>query len=207
MYRPQHTAVDDPLLMHQFIDQFPLGIVTYVKDDLPEFAPLPFIWQDSDTLAGHFSRANSLLKALRSNPKVSIIFQGPDHYISPHWYPSKSDLVPTWNYCLVKVTGTCVLQESYQDILEILLASYRKFEANKEYDTSLIPNDLKPGNLERAIIGIEIKISKLEAKFKISKNRDEIDRLNVIEQLEMQQHKPEKSMHYWMKRAYTPPSK
>jgi transcriptional regulator len=132
------------------------------------------------------ARANQQWETLRHSP-VLIIFTGPEHYISPSWYKTKEEhgnVVPTWNYAAVHVTGRARVFEG-----EALYPHLRQLTAANETAHGLpwriedAPRSYVDG-LIKAVVGIEIQIDRIEGKWKMSQNRPARDRESVIAALE-----------------------
>ena len=108
------------------------------------------------------------------------IFTGPQHYISPNWYPSKHEdgkVVPTWNYIVVHVHGTLAIKDDPEWLLENVTALTDKQEAASP--TPWRVTDAPPGytqNLLKSIVGVELTITRWEGKWKLSQNRSQPDR-------------------------------
>src|SRR5579885_1890699 len=141
--------------------------------------PAPF-----GTLRAHVARANGQAREFEPGMPALAIFTGPHHYISPSWYPSKTEhgrVVPTWNYVVVHARGPLqVIHDPHwlkRNVSELTAAHEAGF-ANP-WKVSDAPADFID-NLVNAIVGIEIPIATLEGKCKASQNRPEADRLGVI---------------------------
>lgn len=171
MYLPKHFSVD-PDQARQLISEYPFATLIAIADDHSPFVNhLPLILQ-RDSLLGHMAKNNPQWRHFQKNPNVTVLFHGPHTYITPKWYTSGRD-VPTWNYAVVHVRGQVKLIEDAPGITEILKTLTFKFESDtpKQWDFSL-PKDLEsPIALSSAIVGFEIQIVELQAKFKLSQNR------------------------------------
>ncbi len=180
MYNPAHFRIEDPAEAFLLIRDYPLAtLIAHAPGaalDDTRIAHLPLIAvPEQSVLLGHLSRANHL----RMGP-VTCVFNGPQGYISPSWYTNPSEDVPTWNYAVVHVYGIVRRVEDPASLESILQAQVRAAEAR--FDPSwnyAIPDELRT-DLLRGISGIEITIERVEAKFKLSQNRDRADRLGAI---------------------------
>ncbi|ANI99250.1 hypothetical protein A8O14_03515 [Polynucleobacter wuianus] len=119
MYLPKHFSVDDPALLAQLIAEYPLATIVGRLDDQLEVNHLPLMLSaDKRKLYGHIARVNPLVKVAGSNKtSVTAIFNGPQAYVTPAWYPSKKEtgkVVPTWNYAVVHAQGNLKLIEDPQ---------------------------------------------------------------------------------------------
>jgi transcriptional regulator len=136
-------------------------------------------------LQGHVARGNELAK--KSGADVLLMFQGPDGYISPNWYPSKQVTgreVPTWNYAVVHVHGTLRVIEDTQWLRRLLERLTGHHEAGQPHPWRLddAPADYIEATL-RGIVGIEVAIERIEGKFKLSQNHPAANRRGVIDGL------------------------
>lgn len=123
---------------------------------------------------------------MESSPSVLAIFSGPEHYITPNWYPSKQEhgkVVPTWNYVAVHVRGHARLFESAELIQHLhSLTNQNEQAIENGWSVDDAPKEYIEG-LSRAIIGIEIAIDTIEGKCKLSQNRSNSDRDGVVKGL------------------------
>lgn len=148
---------------------------------------IPLQWRpaaggQTGTLVGHVSRANPLWQAADGQP-VLAVFQGPQAYVTPSWYPSKgatAKVVPTWNYTLVHARGTLRTIEDPAWLHDLLQTLTDEHEAGRAHPWRLTdaPADYIEKML-RAVVGIEIAVDRLEGKWKTSQNRPLPDRLGV----------------------------
>jgi transcriptional regulator len=189
MYLPAHFREDRVDVMHALIRECPLAtLVTDGPDGLmanhlpmlidPE--PGPF-----GTLTGHLARPNSQWRSAGS--AALAIFSGSDHYISPNWYPSKAEhgkVVPTWNYAVVHAHGTLEVHDDPEWLRTFVTRLTETHEAQFESPWSVTdaPADYIDGLL-KGIVGIEIRIDRLEGKWKMSQNRPDADREAVARRL------------------------
>jgi transcriptional regulator len=186
VYQPPHHREED------LIRANPLGmLVTYGAAGLSA-NPIPFILDDSQgefgCLQAHLARANPQWRDFDPKVEALVIFQGAQSYITPSWYPTKQatgKVVPTWNYVTVQVHGMMRVIEDTDwlrrqiDALTALKEQSRPLPwAVEDAPIPFIQAQLK------GIVGIEIPISRIEGKWKISQNRPEADRAGVIEGLE-----------------------
>ena len=201
MYLPAHFKIEDLELIKEFIANYPLGtLISYSENSLRmNYAPL-LLESDGDkfTLIGHLAKANTQLESLKNNP-VMIGFQGPDRYISPTWYESPYQ-VPTWNYAAVEVRGRLELIEDFAGIEEILAKSTTQFEKRNNTTWNYeLPENIRQAMVKH-IVGIKITVEHLEAKFKLSQNRQPKDRAKVTSQLELSPSTTDQEMWQLMKR-------
>jgi transcriptional regulator len=189
MYTPASFAETRPDVLHAFIRAHPLGALVTNGAEGPEATHLPvFLDAEAGLLRCHMARANSRWQRLESGGKVLVIFTGPDHYITPNWYPSKSKhgkVVPTWNYATVHVTGTARLFDDTPSLIRHLSELTDSHEAGSAEPWSV--TDAPPeyiSGMTRAVVGVEITMDRMEGKWKVSQNRAEADRQSVIAALD-----------------------
>jgi transcriptional regulator len=146
--------------------------------------PQPF-----GVLTGHVARANPVWR--NGSVPALAVFTGPEHYISPSWYPSKQEhgrVVPTWNYAVVHAHGTLTLHDDREWLRSLVIRLTETHEAQfeKPWSVSDAPPDYIDGML-KAIVGVELKIDRLEGKWKMGQNRSESDRTAAAETLRQMQ--------------------
>ncbi|MGR9086266.1 MAG: FMN-binding negative transcriptional regulator [Gammaproteobacteria bacterium] len=179
MYIPKQFEEPSVEAMHALIRAHPLAtVVTLSSDGLnANHVPLHLsaIPAPYGTLRGHIARSNPLWRDFAQDAGVLAIFQGPDAYISPSWYPTKKErgkVVPTWNYVAVHAYGSlCVVDDAswIRTHLEALTVEHEASFAEK-----WLVSDAPREYIDRligAVVGIEIVISKLAGKWKVSQNQ------------------------------------
>ena len=135
-------------------------------------------------LRGHFACANPIVRELETGSAVLAIFQGPSHYISPNWYPSKhahGKDVPTWNYMVVHARGRIAWCEEATWLLALLndLTNAQEAHRARPWHVADAPADYID-RMMKAIVGFEIAVDELTAKWKLSQNRNAADRAGAI---------------------------
>ena len=183
MYLPRNFREDDIPTLHQFIQQYDFGILVGMVDGEFCATHIPMILDkergDCGTLVGHMARANPHWKGIDPDDEVMVIFSGPHTYVSSTWYEPPT-MIPTWNYMAVHAYGTPRLIHDV-DKLDGLLSDMLAV-----YDPTLLDTgDAIPPNQLKAIVGIEIEISRLQGKFKLSQNKTHADQERVVEQLSL----------------------
>lgn len=185
MYLPEHFRETDPDRIAALIDAHPFGTLVTAPDGAPFVSHLPFLLERTPgspgRLLGHMARANPQWEHLAADGKVLAVFQGPHAYVSPSWYASPG--VPTWNYAAVHVRGKARLIEAEPELEALVTQLTRVHE-------SRMPVPWKPdlagerrAKLLGMIVGFEIEITDIQAKFKLSQNRPAEDRQRVIQAL------------------------
>ena len=196
MYLPPHFAQNQPEELQRILTQHPLGVlVTHTEGQL-DADHIPFEFAASEgphgVLRAHVARANPLWQRCPSGTPVLVIFRAAESYISPNWYPSKHvshRQVPTWNYEVVHAHGTLSVHDDERFVRGLVARLTRRHEADE-------PQPWKMGDSEPAfidsmlgnIVGIEIQITALVGKSKLSQNKDAADRLAAAATLETRGH-------------------
>lgn len=189
MYTPKHFAMADPADIEAHIAAHPFAALVTSGASAPIAVHLPLLYDaEAGTLRGHIARANGVFDAALSGASVFAIFSGPQGYVSPSFYPSKKDnpkVVPTWNYTAVHVSGHLTFHEEPEWLLKIVRDLTDRFEAGRAEPWSVedAPAEFIDA-MVRAIVGLEIKVFRIEGKAKLSQNRPEEDRRGVAEGLD-----------------------
>jgi len=188
MYLPKHFEQQDEAAMAQLLQLHPLASVAWQSADGLSAEHLPLMWErDSGdgahgTLRGHVARANPVWRAA-ADTEVLAVFQGPQAYITPSWYPSKAEtakVVPTWNYAVVHMHGRLRIAEDaawLRALVERLTDTHEAPRAQR-WQVGDAPADYIEMML-RAIVGIEIEVTRLQGTWKVSQNRTAADRGGV----------------------------
>lgn len=188
IYLPNHFAEKDETRSLQLIRDYPFATLVSIHDGAPVFNHLPLIPRDIGAgkivLLGHMACRNPQSMSLAEGEQVTAIFHGPHTYITPTWYIDCD--VPTWNYAVVHVTGKMRWIREFRPLIALLREMTDVFEGNRDDRWRFtLPDDLKSEEeLTSAIIGFEIQIESIQAKFKLSQNRSPEDYAGVIRGLE-----------------------
>jgi transcriptional regulator len=147
----------------------------------PEPAPL-------GTLLGHVARSNPQWQRANSEMRALAIFRGPDAYVSPSWYETKREtgkVVPTWNYVAVHATGLLQFFDDPNRLLELVtkLTESREMSRSSPWSVSDAPAEYIAARL-KGIVGFQLRIERIEGKWKMSQDRRAEDRAGVIDGLE-----------------------
>lgn len=187
MYLPKHFEQSDPDALHALMRAHPLAMLVSTGDDgvTADHLPLEFDAETS-TLRGHVARANPLWRHA-DGQTVLAVFRGPEAYVSPSWYPSKVEhhkVVPTWNYAVVHAHGTLQALDDapWLHALVSRLTAHREGSRPQPWAVDDAPADYVQQML-RAIVGIQIPVTRLVGKWKVSQNRSAADREGVAEGL------------------------
>lgn len=192
MYQPPHHREDRREVQHALIRSHPLGLLISSGEGGLLANPIPFRLAKADeglgTLQAHMARANPQWRALAAGAEVLIVFQGADHYITPSWYETKREtgkVVPTWNYAIVQVRGTVRVIEDSQWLRAQVDRLTDGHESKRMIPWAVgdAPDDFITAQL-KGIVGIEVQITAIEGKWKVSQNRSDADRRGVAEGLD-----------------------
>jgi transcriptional regulator len=183
MYVPTHFAPDDDAVHELLSRNDAADFVTAGPDGL-EATMLPFLYdRERGTLQGHFARNNDHWRHVEGREAL-VIVRGPDSYITPNWYASKAEhgrVVPTWNYAVAHVYGTVTVHDDTAWLEDLVrrLTDHHERDRPVPWSVDDAPEKFVAGQL-RAIVGVEVAISRIEAKFKLSQNRPPADVDGVI---------------------------
>jgi transcriptional regulator len=187
VYEPPLHRQDDLAKMHALIRAHPLGVLVSHGPMGLVANTIPFLL-DTDgssfgTLRAHMARANDQWSEFERAPDALVVFQGSAHYVSPSWYATKQEtgkVVPTWNYVMVQARGAAKAVEDDAWLarqIEDLTRAHEKKRAMpwavEDAPASFISAQ------RRAIVGVEIEITDLRGKWKVSQNRNAADRAGV----------------------------
>jgi transcriptional regulator len=196
MYIPAHFAETRPEELVRIIRAHPLGVlITHDAQGL-DANHIPFEFDpDAGThgvLTAHVARANPVWRQCAEGADVMVVFRGADGYISPSWYPSKHEKhrqVPTWNYEVVHAHGRLTVRDDEKFVRGIVARLTRTHEAGEPKPWKM--GDSAPEFIDemlKAIVGIEIAVTSLVGKRKLSQNKEDRDRLGAVEALAERGH-------------------
>lgn len=204
MYLPAHFEERRADVLQELVRSHPLGqMITLDAGGALQADAIPFVL-DSDPpvaadvagattagaagiLRGHVARANPVWREARTDVEALVVFQGPHGYVSPGWYPSKLEhgkAVPTWNYVTVQARGTLRAIDNPQWLRALVTRLTQRHEAGQARPWAV--TDAPPDYIDamlRAIVGIEITLTSLVGKWKVSQNRSAADRAGVVQAL------------------------
>ncbi|MBB5841650.1 FMN-binding negative transcriptional regulator [Kribbella italica] len=187
MYIPKHFAANDAVVQDLLVNHGAANLVTSTPDGLLATL-LPFVYDaEAGALLGHLARNNEQWSRPVLGEALAIV-SGPDAYISPSAYASKREhgrVVPTWNYVTAHVYGTLVVHDDPAWLETLVRRLTAKHEARfaQQWSVDDAPPKYIAGQL-RAIVGVELAISRIEAKAKLSQNRSAADIDGVIAALD-----------------------
>jgi transcriptional regulator len=191
MYQPPHFREDRLDVQHKLIVAHPLGLIVSIGPEGLIANPLPFLLDPQvapfGKLRSHLARANSQWQNL-DGQAVLVVFQGVNTYVSPSWYQTKQDtgkVVPTWNYAIVQARGIAHVLDDRSWLSKQVGQLTTEHEAKQPIPWAVgdAPADYISAQL-KGIVGLEIAITSIEGKWKVSQNRPEADRRGVAEALE-----------------------
>jgi len=177
MYTPKQFKEDDLDSLLNLMDKYPFATLITAPDTVPFVSHLPLMVERGVTikLVGHLAKANEQWRHFESCSQTLVVFHGPQAYISPSFYHSPG--VPTWNYAAIHVYGKPKLileSDQLKACVEAFTLKHEQSQAvpwQPNYSLGLLDN----------IVGFEMEIERIEGKYKLSQNRTEADRSNLIQ--------------------------
>ncbi|MBO0833621.1 MAG: FMN-binding negative transcriptional regulator [Actinobacteria bacterium] len=210
MYLPRHFTVTDTDWIAAFVDAAATATLVTFDGTRPVATLLPVIWERPDAsepdasqpdasepgasgpgaaagygrLLGHIAIANDQWQTAAPGAQALAIVTGPQAYISPSWYQSTAEhgrTVPTWNYEVVHLTGDIAFHRDPEWLRSVVTRLTRRHEAGRQHPWAVsdAPPDYVDSQL-RAIVGVELTVTSVEAKQKLSQNRSLQDRAGVV---------------------------
>ena len=191
MYNPPHFEETRPEILRQLIADHPLGALVTLSSTGLDANHIPFEFSAGaagdgplGTLRGHVARANRAWQDFSRDTHVLVIFQGPSAYITPSWYETKKEtgkVVPTYNYCTVHAHGPLIVHDDREWLRGMVTRLTQRFESTRPAPWAVTdaPADFIDKQLA-AIVGIEIPVTRIVGKWKVSQNRPAADRPKII---------------------------
>ncbi len=179
-YPPPYHQDNDKLHLIEVIKAYPLATVISVKNNQPLITHLPLIYREDGKLIGHIDIYNPQTNLLKDNNEITILFSGPQCYISPSVYTTTQ--LPTWNYIKVHLKGTVRAIESKDDLKESLIKMTQFLEQPEHKYVLEVDNPRMEGAINY-IKMFEITITKWEGKFKLSQDKKKSDTANAKAEL------------------------
>lgn len=187
MYLPAHFEEARVELLHRLVRTHPLGLLVTLGPGGLQANSVPFLIDPEPgpfgTLRAHVARANPVWREA-ADSEALVVFQGPQAYVSPGWYPSKAEhgkVVPTWNYVMVQARGRLRAIEDAAWLHTLVGRLTTTHEANQAKPWAV--TDAPPAYIDtmlRAIVGIEVELTALTGKWKVSQNRSAADRAGTV---------------------------
>jgi transcriptional regulator len=192
MYLPAHFEETRLDVLHAFVQRHPFGLLITQSAAGPAANGIPFLLDPDGaagfgTLRGHVARANPVWREAATDVASLVVFQGPQGYVSPAFYPSKAEhgkVVPTWNYVMVQARGRLRAVEDAAWLQRLVTRLTERHEGPRAQPWAV--TDAPPDYVQsmlRAIVGIEIELTGLSGKWKVTQNRSAADREGVVEGL------------------------
>jgi transcriptional regulator len=188
MYLPRHFEEARAEVLHELIVAHPLATLVTLTSHGLEANPIPLHLRHEGgafgTLVGHVARANPMWTQFDPSVEALAVFHGPQAYITPSWYATKRQtgkVVPTWNYVIVQARGPLRIRDDADWVRELLHALTARHEAARPAPWSVddAPRDYTEA-LMRSVVGIEIPITRLTGKWKVSQNQPAANRAGVV---------------------------
>lgn len=192
MYLPTLFTETDTATLFDLIREHPLGILVTRSNGGLDANHLPFVLDEARGEAGvmiaHVARANPVWQAVADGDEVLVVFRGANGYVSPNWYPSKQEThrhVPTWNYEVVHVHGRIRVIDDERFVRGAVARLTREHEGRlpAPWKMSDAPADYLAEELAH-IVGMEIDITRIEGKRKLSQNRTDEDFAGAVRGVE-----------------------
>lgn len=183
MYVPHFNRMDDAAVA-AFLDQTGAAeLVTTASDGYPVATLLPFV-RHGDRLLMHMARANPHWRDIAPETPALAVVAGAQAYVSPSWYAAKREhgrVVPTWNYSSVHLTGRVTVHDDPDWLRDLVtrLTDLHEADRDEPWAVTDAPAPYVDKQL-RAIVGVELRIERVEAKAKLSQNRSADDRAGVV---------------------------
>ncbi|MCO5947620.1 FMN-binding negative transcriptional regulator [Mucilaginibacter flavidus] len=199
MFIPSINKFEDIEEIVAFMQRYSFATIITAKDGVPVATHLPFIItrvNDKVILKSHLAKANPQSADIIDN-KSLVIFTEPHAYISPKNY-EKEQNVPTWNYLAVHAYGNCVILDNEDEKAALLAETIKYYEADylKQYES--LSDDYK-SKMMKGIVAFQIIVDDLQAKKKLSQNRSEKERENIVESMGKSEDKNEQDIADYMK--------
>ncbi|MFU1913124.1 FMN-binding negative transcriptional regulator [Bordetella avium] len=179
MYIPAPFTVNDPAVLHTLMRDHPLGMLVTQGGSGLDANHLPFELDAGEgplgRLSAHVARANPVWQDVADGDEVLVVFRAEQAYLSPSWYPSKHEThqqVPTWNYRVVHARGRITIRDDGRYVRGVVARLTRRHEAGEAVPWKM--SDSAPDFIDgmlRAIVGIQVDITAIEGKFKLSQNK------------------------------------
>ncbi len=192
MYRPPLNREDRPEVIHRLVREQPLGLLISAGPAGLLANPVPFVLHAEPgrtaVLECHLSVANPQWREFVGGREVLVVFQGPQAYVTPSWYPAKREhgkVVPTWNYVVAQLRGTAQLVDDGTWLLRHLneLTEQNERGSAEPWQVADAPDGFLAAQL-KGIKGVRIEVSSAEGKWKLSQNRSRADREGVVHGLD-----------------------
>lgn len=204
VYLPRHFLETDPAPIRRVLDGFPFATLLSVADGEALLSHVPILIEyaadQPQRAIGHLAAANPHAAQLGAGGDALLVFQGPSGYVSPNWYTSPAQSVPTWNYIAVHLRGSVRRIDTIDGKRAIVDALSARHEAKLENPWT--SDKMSPALLDKmlgAIVGFHMTITGVDAKFKLGQNRSVADRAGVLQALEASDDESSRALAEWMR--------
>jgi transcriptional regulator len=196
VYIPAANRLEDPERIRAFIRSYGFATLITQAAGSPWASHLPLLLDassDGDRLRCHMARANEQWRHFASGEEILCIFHGPHAYISPSWYEAKI-AVPTWNYAVVHVHGIPQVETDPAFMRKVLDDTVTQYESGMQVPWRMdFPEDTVAAYM-KAIVAFSVRITRVEAKFKLGQNRSAEDRAGMLSALEKSAYPESRSL-------------
>jgi len=202
VYIPQHFASPNDARVAQLLHDYPFATLVTPGEPEPLVTHLPLLLGADGgpygTLFGHFARANPHARSEATGESVAI-FHGPHAYVTPSWYADPAAAVPTWNYAVAHLHGVIELATDPAETRAVLDMLVERFESDRvaPWQLGLAPDRLAA--MVNAIVGFKMRVTRIEAKFKLSQNRSPDDQRRVAAGLAAEGYAEATATAEWMR--------
>ena len=186
VYVPHFNALDDVDAIDAMVRSAGAGdLVTADADGVPYATRLPLVWLRGESrVIAHMAIGNPHWRKIAEDAPALLVVSGPQAYVSPSWYASKMEhgrVVPTWNYSRVELRGTVRVRREPEWLREAvtILTDLHERSRTQPWAVTDAPAPFVDGQL-RGIVGIEVRVTSVEGKAKLSQNRSQADRTGVV---------------------------
>lgn len=183
MYTPKHFQLNDEQDTINFMQRYSFATIVTATNNIPFATHLPFLIEKRDgqiILASHFAKANPQATEIIGKD-VLVIFTEPHAYISPKHYEKETN-VPTWNYIAIHAYGKATITPEGEQTAELLARMISNYEMDYLAQWNGLPDEYKQ-RMMKGIVAFEIVVDDLQGKQKLSQNRSEVERENIINSL------------------------
>lgn len=188
MYTPPHYRIDDPTVLSDFMRAQSFALLITTIDGSPFATHIPLLLKENDggkaKLLGHIAKGNPQGQAFDGETEAMAVFWGPHAYISPNWYETEKEKVPTWNYVTVHAYGKPTVIDDSEAIRQgqVDLIDTYESDATGNWSFDDMPDDYA-GKMLKGITSFEMPIDRLEGKFKLNQKNSPADRNGAIDGL------------------------
>jgi transcriptional regulator len=183
MYTPKHFQLTNEQEAIDFMQRYSFATIVTATDNIPFATHIPFLVSKRDdkiVLSSHFAKANPQAAEIIGK-EILVIFTEPHAYISPKHYEKETN-VPTWNYIAVHAYGKATILSEGEQTANLLAQMISNYEADYLTQWNNLPDEYKQ-RMMKGIVAFEIIVDDLQGKQKLSQNRTEVERENIIEAL------------------------